>query len=420
MVHEHVTAQWRVRGESVHGASHASDGLPHQGAISWTPPSGEGARVILAVSDGHGRAQHFRSAIGAALAVRVATTEMQHLLQSPYDSASLSALRPVLARRVPRRLVRAWQTVVAAHVAERPFTDAEWDRLVAKEGANARQRVEAHPALAYAATLVSVVVRDSDILYVQLGDGDIVTVAETGAVSRPWGQDERLLAKATPSLGLPHAWQACRVHVQRVSAVDPALIVLSTDGYAHAFREEEGFLKVGVDLLELLRRHGCAWVHDKLAGWLADTSQHGARDDMTLGILSRLAPRPPRRRAAPPPLDMHRQDCSGHRHDARPVRPDDAAAAHAAGAALTLSSIAHDAPPPPAPSRRQQTAVQTRRQRLQSRHARGQTACLMLGGLGAVTVLTLALVLWRQRPAPPPPDHPPLTLREPTHVESNE
>ena len=41
----------------------------------------------------------------------------------------------------------------------------------------------------------------------------------------------------------------------------------------------------------------------------------------------------------------------------------------------------------------------------------------MLGGMGAVTVLTLALVLWKQRPAPPPPDSPQITLREPTHVE---
>src|SRR2546422_5288869 len=374
MVHEQVTAQWRVRGESVQGAAHASDGLPNQGAISWTPPSGEGTRLILAVSDGHGSAQHFRSAIGAALAVRVATTEMQHLLQSPYDIASLSALRPVLERRVPRRLVRAWQTVVAAHVAERPFTDAEWDRLVDKEGAQARQRVEAHPALAYAATLVSVVVRDSDILYVQLGAGDIVTVAATGEVSRPWGQDERLLAKETTSLCLPHAWQACRVHVQRVSAVDPAVIVLSTDGYAHAFSEEEGFLQAGADLLELIRRHGFAWVHHKLAGWLAATSQHGTRDDMTLGILSRIDPMPPSRIAAPPTLEMHRQDASGHRHDSRPARPDDSAAANAACSALTSSRIAHDAPPPPDPSRRQQTAWQTRRRRLQSRHARVQKA----------------------------------------------
>src|SRR5262245_58118344 len=146
---EHVTAQWRVRGEAVPGAAPASDGRPTQGAISWTPPSGEGPRVILAISDGHGRAQHFRSALGAALAVRVTPTALQYLLQSPYDSASLLALRPVIERRVPRRLVRAWQTVVAAHVAERPFTEAEWARLVAQEGAPARQRVEAHPALAY-------------------------------------------------------------------------------------------------------------------------------------------------------------------------------------------------------------------------------------------------------------------------------
>src|SRR5216683_3536803 len=346
MVHEHVTAQWRVRGESVHGAAHGSDGLPTQGAISWTPPAGEGTRVILAISDGPGSAQHFRSALGAALAVRVATTEMQHLLQHPYDSASLLALRPVLERRLPRRLVRAWQTVVAAHVAERPFTEAEWARLVAQEGASARQRVEAHPVLAYAATLVSVVVRDSDILYVQLGAGDIVTVAETGEVSRPWGTDARLLAHDTTALCLPQAWQACRVHVQRVSAVDPALIVLSTAGDAHAC-SEEGFLQGGADLLERMRRDGFEGVQHTLAGWRAATAQHGARDAMTLGMLSRIDPMPPRRIAVPPQREIHRQDVSGHRHDARPGRPDDAAAAPAACSPLTSSSIAHDAPPPP-------------------------------------------------------------------------
>src|SRR2546423_7592996 len=122
MVHEHVTAQWRVSGESVQGAAHASDGRPHQGAIAWTPPSGAGTRVILAVSDGHGRAPHFRSALGAALAVRVATTEMQHLLHDPYDSASLLALRPVLQRPGPGPLRRALQIALARPWVRRPFT----------------------------------------------------------------------------------------------------------------------------------------------------------------------------------------------------------------------------------------------------------------------------------------------------------
>jgi len=414
MVHEHVTAQWRVQGEAVPGAAPASDGRPTQGAIAWTPPSGEGTRVILAVSAGQGRATHFRSALGAALAVRVATTELQHLLQSPYDSASLLALRPVLERRVPRRLVRAWQTGVAAHVAERPFTAAEWAQLVAQAGAPARQRVEAQPALAYAATLVSVVVRDSDILYVQLGAGDIVTVAETGEVARPWGTDARLLAQDTPSLGLPDAWQACRVHVQRVSAGDPALIVLATTGDAQACRAEEGLLQGGAELLELLRREGCEGVQHQLAGWRAATAPPGARDARTLGMLRGLAPRPPRRSAAPPPREKPRQDVAGYRQAARPGHPDAAAAAPAAGAALPSSSLAHEAPQPPATSRRPQTTVPPRRRRRQERHARVQRACLLLGGLGAVTVLTLALVLWRPRPVPPPLDQPPLTLREPT------
>src|SRR6266699_1167645 len=52
-------------------------------------------------------------------------------------------------------------------------------------------------------------------------------------------------------------------------------------------------IEVSSDLRELIRRHGLAWVHHKLAGWLADTSQHGARDDITLGMISRLDQRPP-------------------------------------------------------------------------------------------------------------------------------
>src|SRR5262249_47124619 len=191
---------------------------------------------------------------------------------------------------------------------------------------------------AYAATLLSVVVRDADILYVQLGAGDIVTVAETGAVSRPWGTDARLLAQDTPSLGLPDAWQACRVHVQRVSAGDPALIVLATTGDAQACRSE-GVLQRGAELLELMRRDDVAGVQPEPAGWGAGTARSGARDARTLGMLRRLAPLPPRRSAAPPPRERLRKDVAGPRQAARPGHPDDAAAAPAAGAALRSFSL---------------------------------------------------------------------------------
>src|SRR5207237_4999700 len=133
-----------------------------------------------------------------------------------------------------------------------------------------------------------------------------------------------------------------------------------------AFREEAGFLQAGADLLELIRRHGFACVQHKLAGWLAATAQHGARDDITLGMLSRIAPMPPRSIAAAPQREMRRQDVSGHRHAAMPVRPDDSAAAHAERSALTPSSLPHAVPPPPATSRRQQTDLQTRRRSRQA------------------------------------------------------
>ncbi|NJP04738.1 MAG: protein phosphatase 2C domain-containing protein [Chloroflexaceae bacterium] len=277
---------WQVGGKSVRGAAHIRHNLPNQDAISWLGGTGSGLPIALAVSDGHGSARYFRSDRGAALAVDSATTLLYDLATNQTGDTSLSALKRAAEERLPQALVRHWQEQVQAALAHTPLTDEELAQLADKSGLAARQTVLDQPLLAYGATLVAVLVTETYILYLQLGDGDILTVADDLSVSRPpLAGDERLFGDETTSLCTNESWRDMRVCFQAIVHTPPALIVLSTDGYSRSFTEESGFLQVGSDLLQMLRSDGFATVQAELPGWLEEASQSGSGDDISLGFL---------------------------------------------------------------------------------------------------------------------------------------
>jgi len=279
---------WRAIGESVRGDSHFRHKQRKQDAIKvWQPESAPGRPLILAVSDGHGSARSFRSHLGANRAVRAAITELGRLLESQPDLANLSAIKRLAEERLPQVLVREWERQVDAHLRQQPFPCEELDGLEEKAGAAARQAVQNNPRLAYGATLLAVLVTEAFVLYLQLGDGDILTVSETGAVTRPLPRDERLFANETTSLCTRNAWRDFRVAFRALAGSPPALILLATDGYANSFRDDAGFLQVGADLLEIIRSDGLETVQASLKRWLNQASRAGSGDDVTLGIVCR-------------------------------------------------------------------------------------------------------------------------------------
>ena len=73
-----------------------------------------------------------------------------------------------------------------------------------------------------------------------------------------------------------------------MSGEPPALILVSTDGYANSFRNEAGFFKVGSDLLDMIREDGLDSISDNLETWLIEASQAGSGDDVTLGLICRM------------------------------------------------------------------------------------------------------------------------------------
>ena len=267
-----MSIQWQVVGQTVRGAAHDRNGLPNQDAIYWLPASGHGSSVVLAAADGHGSARYSRSHIGAALAVENAAALVDEFLNSQEDVANLSLIKHATEEWLPRALVRTWSEAVAEHLKADPMSSEVSESSVA-----------------YGATLLVSAVTERFVMYLQLGDGEILSVSENGEVVRPLVKDERLFGNETTSLCAPEAWRDFRVSFQPLTHSRPALILLSTDGYPNSFRDEAGFLQVGSDILQMVRKNGLASVNDNLEAWLRDSTRAGSGDDVTLGILCSVA-----------------------------------------------------------------------------------------------------------------------------------
>ena len=266
--------EWQVVGQSVRGATHERNGLPNQDAIHWLPSSGRGSSVVLAVADGHGSPRYPRSHTGANIAVEIATKLIHDFLHSQAGDDNLSLIKDATEEWLPRTLVRNWTEAVAENLKADPLSPVEFTAVGS-----------ADEPVAYGATLLAAAVTDRFAVYLQLGDGDILTVSDGGVVSRPLSKDDRLLGNETTSLCAPEAWRDFRVGFQLLRQSHPALILLSTDGYSNSFRDESGFLQVGSDLLNMIQQHGLAKVNDSLSGWLSDSTHAGSGDDVTLGII---------------------------------------------------------------------------------------------------------------------------------------
>jgi len=301
-------AIWRALGATTRGSAHERSGLPNQDHINWYPkrPGRYGPPMVVAVADGHGSAKSFRSDIGAELATRRTKLAVRQLLKSNFPNLEPLMVKRLLEERLPRDLVLGWTAAVDQHLADNPIKDEEYRRLEDKEGPAARQKVEANPYLIYGATLLVTLVIEAFAAYFQLGDGDILVVSDQGEVSRPLPKDERLIANETTSLCTHMAWQDFRTGFQTFAGLPPALILMSTDGYTNSFRDEASFLKVGSDLLEMLRTDGVHSVRCGMKGWLEEASRSGSGDDITLGMIYRedaiLGGKPVAARPRPDPL----------------------------------------------------------------------------------------------------------------------
>jgi serine/threonine protein phosphatase PrpC len=302
--------KWRCIGKSIQGASHLRSVLPNQDAIKAYPESGVGPPVILAVSDGHGSAKSFRSDKGSCFAVETAIEVIQEFFLNSQSSdvnlSTLSTVKNAVERLLLPRIVNEWRKAVnkdlglpdnydinKKNLNDKPnFTDKDKQILAQKDSEAAWQAIEDNNFLAYGATLLAVLVTECFIVYIQLGDGDILEVDSKGNITRPLERDPKLIANETTSLCMDKAWNEFQVHIELypkdMPKQMPALILVATDGYSNSFSTDEGFFQIGHDYRQMFKSNLTEEIEKKLEEFLQETSEKGSGDDITLGIIKRL------------------------------------------------------------------------------------------------------------------------------------
>lgn len=263
---------WTTLSGTTIGSVHVRDRLPIQDAVlTWSDDGGR--QAVVAVADGHGHRNHFRSDTGAALAVVSAVEELRRVLPE------LRAADDDARERVERAgaaIVATWAAKVRHHVAANPYSPDE-DELGAS----------ADPLRAYGSTILATAVSGDVMVFLQIGDGDTVLVTADGAAARPLPEDPDLDGLHTTSLCQPRPLDALRVEVVDAAAERVALVFLCTDGFGRSRVDAEGWWRqTGEQLVEFTRTRGVGWVREQLPEWLAEPALVGG-DDTTMALLVR-------------------------------------------------------------------------------------------------------------------------------------
>lgn len=274
----------RVAGTSVCGVSHTRDGLPNQDALAlWQPAAQERGCIVAAVADGHGGSRHFRSATGSRFAVDAAVNMMRRFA-AEWQAADRDKQTQIATSTLPEAIVADWSKHVREHLESTPITQTEWQTLEKASADEAWKQVQEEPTLAYGATLIAALVTSSQILLLQVGDGDAVLVAPDGTASHPIPADERLNGEFTTSICRRDAAADFR-HTILTCDGKASLLMLATDGYSNSFRTDADFLQVGTDFLQMVRQYGLSEVNKQLPQILEHASANGSGDDITLALV---------------------------------------------------------------------------------------------------------------------------------------
>ncbi len=277
---------WNVIAESVRGSSHKRNGLPNQDAYLVTKLEGADSSLILAVSDGHGSAFSFRSDQGARMAVRICSDLLTEMVRESSRSQNrASEIKRAVEEKLPKEIVREWREKIDKHLKAYPISPEELDVLSTARGDSAKDRVSGNPYIIYGATLLAALITDSFIIYIQLGDGDILSVSREGEIHCPIPRDERLIGNETTSLCTKEAWRDFYINFQQLIDQPPRLILLSTDGFSNSFIDNRAFQKAAKDFVDIIQQEGPCYLKSNLEGWLNENSEKGSGDDITVGIL---------------------------------------------------------------------------------------------------------------------------------------
>jgi serine/threonine protein phosphatase PrpC len=295
-----MSESWLITERSVIGNTHLKKGMPNQDAAIAFRPDEEGYPLVLAVADGHGSSNYFRSDRGSRFAVESAK---EVLLKFHQDTDPKDIYGIDIREMVCRNIVRKWIDLVHLDIQNNPYNDGEMDLISAtkEDSSNRLPRVrndnEVRP---YGSTILCSLVSREYILVVQLGDGDI-SIVEEGVPPYLCFPEDGKIGEETFSLCLPNAEFDFKIMViPRSSDRLVRMMLLSTDGYSKSYSSNEGFLQVVSEIYgyaseggllsriplfgQMKARGQFGKIAENLEGWLEKATRQGSGDDITVAL----------------------------------------------------------------------------------------------------------------------------------------
>jgi len=262
-----------VFGTSVQGASHIRSETECQD--SYKKVRCEDGTIVMAVADGHGSKSCPYSKTGSSIAVNVFCKIMCEYVKNYAENPGmlLTYLNREGETKVANEIDTEWKKRVYIN-----HRDNKRDMPLDDKGEKDLRRIYAQ----YGTTLLGLVLTEDFFFAFQIGDGDIVFVSNDGTESVIKG--DKILGVETHSLSKIDAWKKAIsvVHKMDYQSNLPALFLMSSDGFANSYKNEEEFEKTCIDYFEMIKQYGARQVGENLKSWLSETSAMGCGDDITV------------------------------------------------------------------------------------------------------------------------------------------
>ena len=258
----------------------------------------------VAVADGHGSPDCFRSEHGARIAVEAAFRQVKrYCREEAFDTDQPALLSRVGIDNLKFDILRDWEQSVREHwdryldIHSCPGEDEIRFQAVSEKY---RQRylsddpavVDKYLYTAYGTTLLLAVSIGTQILLLQIGDGTCVLLQRDGTFSVPLPPDRDNYLNVTVSLcdeDAMHHYRYAVIPCDPASQTEPAAVFLSTDGVDDCFPvyQNENYLYKLYSLIieSILDRGFQATVEDIKQDLLQSMTERGSRDDISLACL---------------------------------------------------------------------------------------------------------------------------------------
>jgi len=275
-----INSSFYCFGKSVRGRDHRLSGLPNQDAIRIYIGK-DNNPAIIALADGHGSPVHFRSELGSKMAVDTAVDVLSSLSEIDMKVHTKVSKYPTL-------ITREWNARVLHDHKNKKFTSDELSALYQEvKNESFIDSIRLDPKISYGTTLIVLASYGDFMLYLQIGDGDILVVDDTGSVRKPLRDDVQFSRYQTKSLCTDGASDDFRIAVEKNNEANPMLMLASTDGYSNSFKSHQEYFEVGIAYRDLIKILGCDFLEDTLEDMLCKTSLQGSGDDITVGLACR-------------------------------------------------------------------------------------------------------------------------------------